>query len=329
MEFRTVVELPEKMPPICHAGKILLMGSCFAENMGRLLSENKFDIDVNPFGILYNPLSLQRALEEIMEGKVYEPGELFLYRSCWHSPMHHSSFSDLNKDTVLTKINARLQNAYCSFSKLDWIILTFGTAYVYERKEDGMVIGNCHQLPEKTFVRRMITPEEIMAVYRPLLQKIKKTCSAVKVLLTVSPIRHIRDGLHGNQVSKSGPLLATDQLPQESPAFVFYFPSYEIILDELRDYRFYADDMVHPSDLAVRYLWKCFSETFFTAETRQIISEVESISRDILHRPFRPNSDAYQRFLEQIVLKIERLNRKYPYLDFQKEKELCHIRLNS
>ena len=147
-------------------------------------------------------------------------------------------------------------------------------------------------------------------------------------IFTVSPIRHIRDGMHANQLSKSTLLLAIDRLQQRFPEHVFYFPSYEIVLDELRDYRFYADDMLHPSPMTVRYLWERFSETFFSAETKQLITAVEDISRDLSHKPFHPESEAYQRFLGQIVLKIERLNGKYPYLDFQKEKELCHIRLN-
>ena len=150
----------------------------------------------------------------------------------------------------------------------------------------------------------------------------------MKILFTVSPIRHIRDGMHANQLSKSTLLLAIDRLQQRFPEHVFYFPSYEIVVDELRDYRFYADDMLHPSPMTVRYLWERFSETFFSAETKQLITAVEDISRDLSHKPFHPESEAYQRFLGQIVLKIERLIGKYPYLDFQKETELCHMRLN-
>ena len=152
--------------------------------------------------------------------------------------------------------------------------------------------------------------------------------SHLKVLFTVSPIRHIRDGMHANQLSKSTLLLAIDRLQQLFPDHVFYFPSYEIVLDELRDYRYYADDMLHPSPLAVRYLWERFSEAFFSAETKQVITAIEDITKDLSHKPFHPESEAYQRFLGQIVLKIERLIGKYPYLDFQKETELCHIRLN-
>ena len=207
-------------------------------------------------------------------------------------------------------------------------MLTFGTAYVYEQKETGKVVSNCHKLPENKFNRRLLSVEEIVEDYTALITEMAARNPELKWLFTVSPIRHIRDGMHANQLSKSTLLLAIDRLQQLFPERVFYFPSYEIILDELRDYRFYADDMLHPSPLAIRYLWERFSETFFSSETKQVIVAVQDIHRDLAHKPFHPESEAYQRFLGQIVLKIERLIGKYPYLDFQKETELCHMRLN-
>lgn len=207
-------------------------------------------------------------------------------------------------------------------------MLTFGTAYVYEQKETGKVVSNCHKLPENKFNRRLLSVEEIVEDYTALITEMAARNPDLKWLFTVSPIRHIRDGMHANQLSKSTLLLAIDRLQQLFPERVFYFPSYEIILDELRDYRFYADDMLHPSPLAIRYLWERFSETFFSPETKQVIVAVQDIRRDLAHKPFHPESEAYQRFLGQIVLKIERLIGKYPYLDFQKETELCHMRLN-
>ena len=265
---------------------------------------------------------------EILKGKVYQEKDLFLYKECWHSPMHHGSFSASSPEGVLQKINTRLSQAHRSVHELDWLMLTFGTAYVYEQKETRQVVSNCHKLPESHFNRRILSVDEIVNEYTSLITSIVARNSGLKILFTVSPIRHIRDGMHANQLSKSTLLLAIDRLQQRFPEHVFYFPSYEIVLDELRDYRFYADDMLHPSPMTVRYLWERFSETFFSAETKQLITAVEDISRDLSHKPFHPESEAYQRFLGQIVLKIERLNGKYPYLDFQKEKELCHIRLN-
>ena len=328
MNFQTSVELPAGLPPICHTDHILLMGSCFAENIGALLADAKFRLEQNPFGILYNPLSISSALREIAAKKEYTEKDLFAYRGLWHSPMHHGSFSASTPEETLQHINGRLQQAHQAMQELGWLILTFGTAYVYEQKETGKVVANCHKLPENNFNRRLLSVAEIVEEYTSLITDLAAGNPNLKILFTVSPIRHIRDGMHANQLSKSTLLLAIDRLQQLFPQYAFYFPSYEIVLDELRDYRFYAEDMLHPSPLAVRYLWQRFSETFFSAETKQVMIEVDDIRRDLAHKPFHPESEAYQRFLGQIVLKIERLIGKYPYLDFQKETELCHMRLN-
>ncbi|WP_294629169.1 GSCFA domain-containing protein [uncultured Bacteroides sp.] len=328
MNFQTSVELPAGLPSVGHMHHILLMGSCFAENIGALLEEAKFRLNQNPFGILYNPLSILSALQEIEAGKEYAEKDLFAYRGLWHSPMHHGSFSASTPEETLRNINLRLSQARRTMQELDWLMLTFGTAYVYEQKETGKVVANCHKLPESSFTRRLLLVEEIVDGYASMITRLVAHHPNLKILFTVSPIRHIRDGMHANQLSKSTLLLAIDRLQQLFPQHVFYFPSYEIVLDELRDYRFYADDMLHPSPLAVRYLWERFSETFFSADTKLVMAEIEEIRRDLGHKPFHLGSEAYQRFLGQIVLKIERLIGKYPYLDFQKEIELCHIRLN-
>lgn len=328
MDFRTKVELPVRLPSVGHKKPILLMGSCFAENIGRLLAESKFDVDINPFGILYNPLSVAKTLRDMLQGREYKAGDLFFYNDRWHSPMHHGSFSDASPDAVLERVNGRLRRSRDYLRKADWLMLTWGTAYVYEEKETGAVVSNCHKRPERLFRRRLLAAEETAEEYLELITMLRELNPRLKILFTVSPIRHARDGMHANQISKATLLLAADRLQQRLPEQVFYFPSYEIMMDELRDYRFYADDMLHPSPLAVRYLWECFAETFFSSATKQIIAAVEEIRRDLEHRPFHPGSEAYQRFLGQIVLKIERLNGKYPYLDFRKETETCHTRLN-
>ena len=327
MNFQTSVELPVGLPPISHISPILLMGSCFAENMGTFLTEAKFQLDLNPFGILYNPLSISSALKDIITKKEYTEKDLFTYRGVWHSTMHHGSFSAATPEATLQNINARLLQAHQTVPKLDWLMLTFGTAYVYEAKETGKVVANCHKLPEKNFIRRRLEIDEIVEDYTLLLDELISLNPQLKILFTVSPIRHIRDGMHANQLSKSVLLLAIDRLMQRYPQVTCYFPSYEIVLDELRDYRFYADDMVHPSTLTVNYLWERFSETFFTPETQSLIKECETIRKAIAHKPFHPESEEHKRFLGQIVLKIERLNGKYPYLDFEKETNMCRLAL--
>jgi hypothetical protein len=327
MDFFTPVELPSGLPPLVQADSLLLMGSCFATNMGSLLADAKFHPDINPFGVLYNPLSISAALREVVAGKVYKEENLFFFRECWHSPMHHGDFSSPSMEEILQRINARLLAAHECVHQLDCLMLTFGTSWVYEQKTTGHVVANCHKQPESVFIRRRLSVQEIVSDYTSLFSGLIARNPKLKVILTVSPIRHIRDGMHANQLSKATLLLAIDQLQASFPEHVSYFPAYELLLDELRDYRFYADDMVHPSPQAVRYVWEKFVQTCFSADALEIMQESENINKALSHKPFHPESEEYKRFLGQIVLKIDRLNQKYPYLDFQNEKEICHIRL--
>ena len=314
MELYTPVELPKKMPPLTHEQRMMMLGSCFAENIGQRLYDQGFCCDVNPFGILYNPLSIAKALERIADGTPYSTDELYADKGCWHSFMHHGSFSHESADKTLDAINRRLEKAHGELGSTQWLMLTWGTAYVYRLKRTGEVVSNCHKRPEREFDRQRITPEEIVERYRTLTHRLLAENPQLHVLITVSPIRHQRDGMHANQLSKATLLLAAEELCNRYPERVHYFPSYEIALDELRDYRFYADDMVHLSPLAVNYIWERFADTFFDQHTRQIAREYADIEKARAHRPFHPESEQYQLFLKQISLKIERFNEKYPKL---------------
>lgn len=327
MNFRTQVELPKKETEIRHSDRIMLFGSCFAENIGNLLLTYKLRCDVNPFGVLYNPQSVAGAIRQILINKTYKENDLFYSRGQWHSFMHHTSFSDASFERSLAHINARLQQASADFSHLDWLMITWGTAWVYSLKDTGLVVGNCHKQPDKLFSRKLLTVEEIVSTYSALLQEVRRVNPDLKVLFTVSPIRHIKDGLHGNQISKATLLLAIDALQQQCRE-CYYFPSYEIMMDELRDYRFYADDMLHPSSLAVAYLWECFTESYFSKETKETMKEWEEIRKALNHKPFNPQSETYRKFLTQIVLKINRIKEKFPYFDLKKELDQCQAQLN-
>lgn len=326
MNFRTQVDLPKRETEIRHSDRIMLFGSCFAENIGNLLLTNKFRCDVNPFGILYNPLSVGEAIRRILAGKSYTTEELFCSAGRWHSFMHHGVFSGASPEECTTRINSRLERASAELPHLDWLLITWGTAWVYTLKETGAVVGNCHKQPDGLFSRRLLSVKEVVQTYAVLLEEVKKVNPEVKVMFTVSPIRHIKDGLHGNQISKSALLLAVHALQQQF-RHCFYFPSYEIMMDELRDYRFYADDMLHPSAVAVTYLWECFAESYFSRETFQILKEWEVIRKALSHKPFDAQSETYRNFLTQIVLKINRFKEKFPYFDLQKELEQCQAQL--
>lgn len=326
MEFRTKVELPVKGPKLHHSDKLMIWGSCFSEHIGNLLIENKFTCDMNPFGVLYNPLSIATSIQCLLKGTCYEPKDLRHTDDTWYSLMHHSWFSAASQEECLGKINERIRKGHANLLQADWILITWGSSFVYTWKENGAIVGNCHKLPARLFERRMVSAEEIAAAYIPLLQQLHTLRPNLQCLFTVSPIRHLKDGLHGNQLSKANLLLATDKICQKLD-FCHYFPSYEIMMDELRDYRFYADDMMHPSPLAIQYIWECFSNCCFTPSTLSFLKEWEKIRRGLAHKPFNPETEAYQTFLSQILLKIEELKEKLPYLDVQKEIKSCQALL--
>ena len=226
--------------------------------------------------------------------------------------MHHGSFSSVSAEETLAGINGRLKSAHERLDRLDCLLLTFGSAWVYENEKTGTVVANCHKQPESCFTRRMLSVSEIVSDYTSLLSGLLARIPRLKVLFTVSPIRHVRDGMHANQLSKATLLLAVNQLQATFPEHVFYFPAYELLLDELRDYRFYAEDMVHPSETAIRYVWERFTRSCISADALRIMEESENIRKMLSHKPFYPASEEYKRFLGQIVLKIDQLNGKYP-----------------
>ncbi|MDR0988957.1 MAG: GSCFA domain-containing protein [Prevotellaceae bacterium] len=336
MKWITAVEPPSRVPQIAHTHRLLLMGSCFTSSIGELLREAKFQCDINPFGVLYNPISIASALREIAVGKHYTQEDLFFHGQ-WHSPMHHGDFSAATSEETLARIHIRLQHAHAHLPQTDYLLITFGTAYVYQAKADGRVVGNCHKLPEHCFTRRRITAEEMVEAYTSLFALLMQGDAALgitgnphlKILFTVSPIRHAREGMHANQLSKAVLLLAIDQLQTRFPDSCFYFPAYELMMDELRDYRFYADDLLHPSSVAIQYIGEQFFLHCLTSQAQEAARACIRLAKELAHRPLHPDAVEYRRFLEQLLVKMHQLGSRYPYLAFDKEKELCHTRLNN
>lgn len=326
MEFRTKVELPIGEYEIRHEFPIMSWGSCFADNISRKLIENKFSCDANPFGVLYNPLSVAQSLRTLLDESYYTEDDLQHTNGQWFSLMHHSSFSSSNKDECLNRINERIRSGAIHLRSARFAIITWGTARVYAWNADGTIVGNCHKLPERLFSRRLLDVDEIVETYLSLMTDIRICNPDIHFLFTVSPIRHAKDGFHGNQLNKATLLIALYKLC-EKLSFCHYFPSYEIMMDELRDYRFYADDMLHPSPLAIEYIWQCFCKSYFKQDTLQIMRQWDDIRKGIEHRPFDAESEAYRCFLSQILLKIKKLKENFPYLDVQNEISLCQTRL--
>ena len=316
MDFRTQTEITPLNPRLHHSDKVLVMGSCFAEHIGVRLERMKFRTLVNPYGVLYNPLSIATGLERLIKRRPFGMKELHEFPDGgWNTWMHHSQFSMPHKEMAQGHINARFAEAADLLAEADVLTLTLGTAWVYRLAETGEVVGNCHKVAERQFERERLTAQEIIAELSRILCRAFEINPKLRVIFTVSPVRHLKDGLHGNQLSKATLLLAVDELCRTMPERCYYFPAYEIVMDELRDYRFYADDMAHPSAQAIRYVWECFVEHFIDDEAQQFMAQWEKIARAMEHRPFNPDSEQYKRFVEQTTAKIEALKERYPYIE--------------
>ena len=267
---------------ISHRDKILLLGSCFAENIGHLLVAHKFNVKINPTGILYNPVSIADALQMMSDRYQYTVNDIFRDGNLWHSFRHHSRFSHTDPELCINGINRELNAGAEQLHRVSWLLVTFGTAYVYSLRETGKVVANCHKLPASLFDRRRVGVDEMLRGWIPLIERLSDSNPELRIMFTVSPIRHLRDGAHENQLSKSVLLLFVDELCRMYPDRCIYFPSYEIVMDELRDYRFYDAGMTHPNEQAIRYIWERFSEACFSEETRTLNREWERLEKALI-----------------------------------------------
>ena len=281
MKLQTTIEIKPSEWKIGYEDKILMLGSCFSDEIGRQMEERKMAVTCNPFGTLYNPLSIAQAIQKT------ELPALIEHDGLWHSMAHHGSFSRATKAEAEEAVKGSIMMMQRALEEATVVIVTFGTAWVYELTDERMkeltnerIVGNCHKLPEKNFTRRRLSVEEIVDAWQPILAQYPDK----KWLFTVSPIRHIRDGLHENQLSKATLLMAVEAIRNQYSA-ISYFPSYEILLDELRDYRFFADDLVHPSTLAVEYIWERFCDTFCTSQTINAMNIAHKEWKFDHHRP--------------------------------------------
>jgi len=311
--FQTKIEIPGTGFKISYQDKILTLGSCFAENIGQKMTNVFFETDINPFGVLYNPVSVKNSIELLLQNSIFTSEDIFEYKSLWQSFSHSSQFTGLSEMECLNNINSRLNLSGEFIQKTNVLLITFGTAWVFEEKKSGRVVSNCHKLPAGDFVKRRLTVEEIVNDFKTLIFNLQTLYPKLVIVFSVSPIRHWKEGAHENNVSKSILLLAIDEL-QKQHENIHYFPAYEILMDELRDYRFYARDMLHPSEVAVDYIWQRFSETFFSAETLLIKKKVEQLVADMSHRPFQPDSPEFKKFLENTEKRKSELLNEYPFL---------------
>ncbi len=302
---------------IKHSDRLFLAGSCFTEQIGQKLAAHKFQIIDNPNGILFNPVSIARSITTYIENKRYSEADLFYHNELWGSWEHHTRFSSISKKDCLQKINESQQAANNFMQTADWLLLTLGSAFVYQL-ENKKVVANCHKVPTDKFTKRLLSVEEVVTTLDTLVYRLKQFNPLLQVIFTVSPVRHLRDGFVENNRSKATLINAVHHLTDKFDK-LFYFPAYELIIDDLRDYRFYAEDMVHPNYAATNYVWEKFVAACIEESSRELMSEIYKINAAINHKPFNPDSEAHKNFKKKFLQICETVQQKYSYIDLSNE----------
>ncbi|WP_281298167.1 GSCFA domain-containing protein [Flavobacterium limnophilum] len=315
MQFRTKISIPKNDNPIDYNSKMVSLGSCFAVNMAEKLDYFKFQNTCNPFGILFHPLAIEKLVDFAVSGKQFTEEDVFFYNERWHSFDLHSDCSNSSKEELIANLNAIVKSTRQQISEATHIIITYGTSWVYRNIDANQIVANCHKVPQKQFGKEILSVAIIENSIQNTIDLIQKINPKANIIFTVSPVRHLKDGYVENQLSKSHLISALHsssfQLPTSS-----YFPSYEIMMDELRDYRFYAEDMIHPNQVAIDYIWERFSETSISEESHSVMKEVETIQKGLQHRPFNPNSESHQQFLSKLQDKMAKLVSQYSFMKF-------------
>ncbi len=314
MEFRTTVSVDPFEQKISYNSKILFLGSCFATNMGNRMGNLLFPSLINPFGVLYNPFSISQSLNILMANNLFSEEQLFNQGGLWGSFYHHSSFSSPSKEECLTNINQSLATGREFLKDIDFLVITLGTSWTYQYRKTRTVVANCHKFPAKDFDRIPMTEDEIMQMLAVAIIKLREKNPKLKVIFTISPIRHWKDGAMNNMVSKATLIMAAQKMCL-SLHDCYYFPAFEIMMDDLRDYRFYAEDMIHPSSVAVDYIFEKFVGAAIDPETAKLIPEVERLIKAANHRPFNPDTPEHLQFKKTQLHKTIDLQKRFPLLN--------------
>ncbi|VAX28676.1 hypothetical protein MNBD_IGNAVI01-1614 [hydrothermal vent metagenome] len=319
MKFRTEINLGNSQDPIEHNQKILTIGSCFAQNIGEYFERFRFNVMCNPFGVLYNPVSILNSFKFVLDNKTFLQEDLVEHDGEWHSFFHHSDFSHHDPKVCLDKINSGLKTTSDFLAKADVIIITYGTAYVYKHIKRNIIVSNCHKIPSKEFERYRLSLERTEKVIEETVNLLKSANENARIIFTVSPVRHWKDGAANNQLSKSTLLLAVDKTINSNKNCE-YFPSYEIVMDDLRDYRFYDSDLLHPNKLATDYIWEKFSASMFSENCLTLMKEIAKIIKAREHRVRNVKSESHQAFLKSQLEKIRTLHLKHPHLNLSEDE---------
>jgi hypothetical protein len=326
MKFRFEFDIKKLPEPIMHWHKLLLIGSCFTENIGEKLDKYKFTTLQNPNGILFNPVSVAEALTNYIENNSISETDLFHYNEGWHSWKHHSRFSGIGANDAMQKINASTSKAHNFLKQADYVFITLGSAWIYTLTEKainakpGSVAANNHKAPADWFFRKLMTTDDTLHVLDNIIHRLFLFNNKAKIIFTISPVRHLREGVVENNRSKAALIQAVHQLVDKFDR-LYYFPAYELVIDDLRDYRFYAEDLVHPNYFATQYVWEKLVDACMDETTKALLEEIHSINLAHKHKAFNATSEQHKKFLQSYLKKTEKLQEQHSYLDFKKEIE--------
>jgi len=323
MQLSTKVPIAKSHYPIDYHAKVILLGSCFAVNIAEKFNYYKFQNTVNPFGILFHPLAIHESIRRAVQEDFFTESDLFFHNERWHCFEVHSDLSAIHKEDLLKNLNQKVADFKLQIEAATHFLITFGTAWVYREKATQNIVANCHKVPQSQFEKVLLTATTIQKTIQDTIDLIQSVNPKATITFTVSPVRHLKDGFIENQQSKANLIIGThnainQQLPTDNrqPSTVNYFPSYEIMMDELRDYRFYAEDLLHPNTTAIAYIWERFVSVSIAVESIPVMDEVDHIQKALAHRAFNPNSESHQKFLAQLQVKIAQLQAQFPAMTF-------------
>ncbi|UMB53239.1 GSCFA domain-containing protein [Lutibacter sp. A64] len=318
MNFRTNLALKPEYNQVDYNSEILLIGSCFSENINKKLEYYKFKTFSNPFGILFNPKAIENLITNALNLKTYTEKDIFQLNERWHCFDAHSDLSNSNKNELLSNLNNAINSTNKQLKEASHLIITLGTSWVYKHIETETFVGNCHKIPQKQFLKKLLSVEEITTSLNAICTLVKNINSKINIVFTVSPVRHLKDGFVENMQSKAHLISAIHQIIDRrkqdfdsvQTSKLFYFPSYEIMMDDLRDYRFYNSDMLHPNETAINYIWEQFQQVWIDNNTASIQKEIDTIQKGLAHKPFNPTSEQHQLFLKKLHKKIANLEKR-------------------
>jgi hypothetical protein len=318
MKFLTDINIKPLQPFISYKDKLLLTGSCFTEHIGNYLVDAKFNVLQNPNGILFDPLSVCRSLISYIHNKQYTKEDLFYLNDCWHSWQYHSRFSNTDADECIKNINASQNTAHEFIKDADWLIITLGSSFSYKLTDTSAHVANCHKAPAQNFTKHLCTIEETVTALDSTIHQLFHFNNKLKIIFTISPVRHLRDGVVENNRSKARLIEAVHHLVNKFEK-LYYFPAYELMIDVLRDYRFYDVDLAHPNYAATQFVLEKFSENCFSDATKRLSEEIKKLTIAANHKAFNPQSQQHKQFLQMHLEKTQKLQEQYAYLDFSKE----------